>query len=106
MKFRFFKNVQQKDRKIHKKVNITVLSSIKSKMVALIGLLLLFVCIGFGLVLYINSSNSLISKVEEDLPMIAQQSAKVIDSRINGNFLALEIIASYHEINNPDINPY
>ncbi|MGE5632090.1 MAG: methyl-accepting chemotaxis protein [Caulobacteraceae bacterium] len=78
-------------------------NSIKVKLILAIALLLLIVCVGFGIATYINTSNALVSKVEENLPIIAKQSAKILESRINGNFLALQSIASQAEVGNPDI---
>jgi methyl-accepting chemotaxis protein len=71
-------------------------------MVALVGLLLLFVCIGFALVSYYYSSNALISQAEGTLPIVAEQSAKVLESRINESLSSLITNASRYEIWNTD----
>ncbi|MHB1392520.1 MAG: PDC sensor domain-containing protein [Clostridia bacterium] len=82
---------------------MTSLHSIKVKLVFAITMLLVLVCIGFGLIVYNNTSKALIGHTEESLPIVAQQSAKTLESRINGIFLTLETIASQREVSNPDI---
>lgn len=107
MKLNLHKKKQQKSKKERKKerkkVSITVLGSIKTKMIALMGMLLMIVCIGFAATSYFNSSKALINQVEGTLPLIAQQSAKVLESRISKNLYALDVIASSYEIADPDI---
>ena len=98
MKFHFFKKKQQKIKKDDRRVRISVFSSIRTKMISLMGLLLLFVCMGFAVTSYSYSSNALISQVRGTLPLVAEQSAKVLESRINGSLSALELIASRYEI--------
>ncbi len=102
MKFNFVRNKRQKNKKDHKGTQISTVGSIKTKMIALMGLLLLFVCIGFAATSYYYSSNALTNQVKETLPVIAEQSAKVLESRINENLSALESVAARNEIK--DIN--
>ena len=103
MKLHIFKKKQQKIKKDHKGVSIAIFNSIKTKIVVLVGLLLLFVCIGFALASYSYSSNALISQVRGTLPIVAEQSAKVLESRINGNLSALGLIASKYEIRDTNV---
>ncbi|HYF82105.1 MAG TPA: methyl-accepting chemotaxis protein [Clostridia bacterium] len=102
MRFNFFKKKQQKSKIAHNRVHISIVNSIKTKMITLMGLLLLFVCIGFAVTSYYYSSNALTNQVKETLPIVAEQSAKVLESRINGNLSALKSVASRYEI--VDIN--
>lgn len=98
MKFQMFKKKQSNKKKGHKRVHITTFSSIRVKMVALVGLLLLVVCIGFAAASFFYSSTALTIQAKEALPLIAEQSAKVLESRIDGNITALKSIATRFEI--------
>ncbi len=113
MKFHLFKKKQSKIKKEKKRVNtkrihvgkirIEAFNSIKTKIIALISILLLFVCIGFAVTSFSNSSRALANQVKETLPLVAEQSAKVLESRINGIHLAMGVIASRPEISDPNV---
>lgn len=94
----YFKKRQQKSEKDQNRKYISVFNSIKTKMIVWVGLLLLFVCAGFAVASYYYSSNALTNQVRETLPLVAEQSAKVLDSRISGKISALELVASRYEI--------
>jgi len=98
MKLQLFKKKQPKKEKGHKTVHINAFRSIKIKMIALVGLLLLVVCIGFAASSYSYSSTALTIQAKEALPLVAEQSAKVLESRIDGNITMLKSIASSFEI--------
>jgi methyl-accepting chemotaxis protein len=70
-----------------------IMKSIKLKVVVSTSSILLVVCLGFGIISYITSSRALISEVQSDLPQLADQTAKVITSRLDGEFRALKVIA-------------
>ncbi len=70
------------------------MKSIKTKVLVYIGGLLLLVCVGFGVVSYTTSSKALVTNVEETLPQLALQTAKLIESRVQGQLSNLESIAN------------
>ncbi|AZV57664.1 methyl-accepting chemotaxis protein [Clostridium sp. AWRP] len=72
--------------------------SIKTKLIVCFGVLLLVICIGLGLISYNISSNALISNLNENLPQMAQQSAKTVQSRVENQLNALEAIAAEPQI--------
>jgi len=74
------------------------MKSIKAKMMIYLGCLLLLVCTGFGIVSYITSSNALVSNVKESLPQLAHQTAKVVESRVEGQLDILEAFADEPEV--------
>ena len=74
------------------------MKSIKTKLIMYFGALLLVVCIGLGLVSYIISSKALISNVNEELPEMAQQSARTVQSRVESQLNALEAVAAETQI--------
>lgn len=79
------------------------LRSIKARMIVMNGLLLLAVCVGFAVTAYINSSNALINQIRSTLPVVADQSAKVIESRVETQLEVLKNTAEENEIKDPDI---
>lgn len=101
MKLHLLKTRQQKSKKERKTIRRSIFVGIRTKMIAFIGLLLLFVCIGFAATSYSNSSNALTDQARETLPVVAEQSAKVLESRISGIHLAMEVIAARTEIMDP-----
>jgi len=66
----------------------------KKKMILLLGTLILTVCVGMGLMSYYISTKALTDNTDEILPQMASEAALLIESRINGNFDTLEIIAN------------
>ena len=75
------------------------MKSIKTKLIMYFGVLLLVVCFGLGIISYGISSNALISNVNENLPQMAQQSAKTVQSRVENQLNALEAVAAEPQIN-------
>ncbi|MDF2672577.1 MAG: methyl-accepting chemotaxis protein [Clostridiales bacterium] len=74
------------------------MKSLKTKMMIYLGSLLLLVCAGFGVISYITSSNALIANVQESLPQLANQTAMVVESRVEGQLDILEALANETEI--------
>lgn len=72
--------------------------SIKAKLIMYFGVLLLIICIGLGTISYSISSKALISNVNENLPQMAQQSAKTVQSRVESQLNALEAVAAETQI--------
>jgi len=78
------------------------MKSIKSKLIVFLGLLLASICIGLGIISFMNSSNALKSNLGKTLPKIAEQTANNISGRIEGQLKALEAIAARPEISDPN----
>lgn len=79
------------------------MKSIKTRLVIFLGLLLGIVCVGLGVISFINSSNALRSNLGKTLPKIAEQTASNISGRLEGQLKSLEAIAERPEISNPNI---
>ncbi len=69
------------------------MKSIKLKIIASVSSLLLVICVGFGIMSYLISSRTLTDNVEKDLPQLADQTSKIVSSRIAQEFRVLKIIA-------------
>lgn len=67
--------------------------SIKGSIIIALTLLFLFTILTLGLMFYRTTYNELIIQTENDLIELAKMSAKIIDSRIDGEFKVLETIA-------------
>ncbi|SDG27637.1 methyl-accepting chemotaxis protein [Desulfosporosinus hippei] len=74
--------------------------SIKLKMVVYIGALLLFVCGGLGLISDIAASKAIADQVDQNLPLLANEGAKVVSARMNAVLDNLETVANMEEIKN------
>lgn len=79
------------------------MKSIRTKMMALFGTLLLTVCTGFGVISYYTASKALVSNVHEQLPQKARDAALIFETRVEGIFTALEIIASNDRIKDMEV---
>lgn len=79
------------------------MKSIKVKMVLGISALMLVVCMGFGISLYIIASNILISNVNKDLPQMARQGSYVVEKSLSEQWTSLEVLASNDKIRDPNI---
>ena len=78
------------------------MKSIKAKLILCLGVLIGVICIGLGVVSFINSSNALTSNLGKTLPNIAEQTASNIQGRIEGQLNSLEAIAARDEIKDPN----
>ncbi len=103
MKFKLFRKTQKKSKKSNEKAHNTKSLSLKIKMVLLFGILLLVTCIGFGMVAYMNASKALVKQTEETLPIIVDQSAKVIESRILAQLNNIEDTANESKIKDDNV---
>ncbi|OPJ62488.1 methyl-accepting chemotaxis protein [Clostridium chromiireducens] len=81
------------------------MKSIKTKMMISLGMLILIMCIGFGLDSYITSKKALVSNVNSTLPQIAIQTASSVEQKFMGDLMTLESLASREDIADPN-NPY
>jgi len=78
------------------------MKSLKNKMILYIGVLLLFVCGGLGLISYITAATAITAQVEENLPQLANEGAKVISARLTSQLSTLEAVANRDRIKNPN----
>jgi len=74
------------------------MKSIKAKLLVFLGLLIGGICIGLGIVSFINSSNALTSNLGKTLPKIAEQSASNIQGRVEAQLGSLAVIAARNDI--------
>ena len=77
------------------------MKSIRIKIVLAISLLLLIVCIGFGISSYFITSNILISNVDMELPQLAQQGTYAVEKSLAEQWTSLEVLASNDKIRDP-----
>lgn len=69
------------------------LKSIKTKLSLYYGALLLIICIGFGVISYIASSNAILASINESLGQIAEEDAKIVAEGMKVQLNALEALA-------------
>ncbi len=74
------------------------MKSIKVKLMVFFGILVAVICIGLGIISFINSSKALKSNLENTLPEVAAQTASNIQGRIEGELSSLESIAAREDI--------
>ncbi|ADK15059.1 MULTISPECIES: methyl-accepting chemotaxis protein [Clostridium] len=72
--------------------------SIKTKMAISFGILILIMCIGLGTVSFIESYDTLASNATESLLQMAQQSAKFVQTKIEGQLDVMEGLAGNYYI--------
>ncbi len=69
------------------------LKSIKMKLITVFSLLILFLCIGLGGIVYSVSSRSLSNTINESLLNLSKKSSEVVGEKINNQLNALEVLA-------------
>lgn len=74
------------------------MKSIKTKLSASFGILILCVCIALGAIAYYSANYALSNNAKEMLSSISSQSAKIIESRLDANYDVLETISQRNEI--------
>ncbi|MBU3100047.1 MULTISPECIES: methyl-accepting chemotaxis protein [Clostridium] len=79
-----------------------ITKSIKSKLIILIGILLIIICSGLGIISYINASNALVSNIEKTLPQIATQASNTVQASLDSQLNSMEVIASTNSITTPE----
>lgn len=72
--------------------------SIKTKMAISFGVLILIICIGLGTVSFIESYNTLASNATESLLQMAEQSAKFVETKVEGQLDVMEGLAGNYYI--------
>ncbi|WP_148137332.1 methyl-accepting chemotaxis protein [Candidatus Formimonas warabiya] len=78
--------------------------SIRAKLMVLIFLLSLFVCLGLGLISYLQSSQTLIDNNYEALRGKAEDAAKLVASNVQGDLTALEGVAQMESVRAMDFS--
>ncbi len=81
------------------------MKKISTRITALFGVLVFFICFGLGLIAYITSHNSLVGVLEETMPKVAVEASITIDYAIQNQLNTLNIIASLDnmaQLNKPD----
>ncbi|PTN37321.1 methyl-accepting chemotaxis protein [Desulfonatronum sp. SC1] len=66
--------------------------------------LLILVCGGLGYIAYDRSSRAVIAQVQENIPLMAEDGAKLVRSRLDYYLVAMEGIANRHVIRSMDWN--
>lgn len=70
------------------------MKSIGSRITVFFGVLLIFVCLGFGIISYLASSNALINVLHETMPKFASEASLTITDSIQNQLNVLSLIAS------------
>lgn len=70
------------------------MKTIKSKLIFFIGILLIVVCIGLGIISYINASKALVSNITKTLPQIATQAANTVQASLDSQLNSMEVLAA------------
>lgn len=70
-----------------------ITKSIKSRLIILIGILLMIVSGGLGIISYVNSSNALVSNITKTLPQIATQAANTVQASLDSHLDSMELMA-------------
>ncbi|WP_160692735.1 methyl-accepting chemotaxis protein [Clostridium sp. C2-6-12] len=78
--------------------------SIKTKLAVYFGVLIICVCFILGIISFYTSSRALENNAKEMLSNISLESARVVESRLNGNFDVLETISNRSEIKDPNVS--
>ena len=80
------------------------MKSIKTKIILAVSILLLIICIGFGISSYIIASDIIISNVNTSLPQLAKQGAYAVEKSIEEQWTSLEVLAANDKIRDPKVN--
>lgn len=80
------------------------MKKLATKIIALLGLLVFFICIGLGLVAYFTSKKSLVGVLKETMPKVALEASTTIEDGIQNQLNKLNIIASLDSMSISDKN--
>lgn len=80
------------------------MKSIKTKLSVYFGILIVCVCLAFGAISYYTSNNALSNNAKEMLSNLSLEAARVVESRLNGNYDVLESISQRTEIRDPSVS--
>ncbi len=82
------------------------IKSIKTKLCLAFGCLLLVICAGLSIITYVQSSDALLSQLNESLVQITKESSKLVKERVNSQINALEVIAETESIKSDTLSIY
>lgn len=80
------------------------MKTIRGKIILFLCLLLLVVCVGFGISSYTISSRALISDVNTQLPQLARNGASIVEKSLDEQWNTLEVLALNDKIRDPNIS--
>jgi len=76
--------------------------TVKVKLVLLLGILVTLICTGLGASSYRNAKKALKKTVDQNVKIIAEQTASTIDQLVTGELNTLKAIAARDDLVNPD----
>lgn len=74
------------------------IKSLKTKLALFFGILILVVCVGLGIIAYLESSKMQIEYINDTLPQMAREAAEIVDGRITAQLDKLELVANDDDI--------
>lgn len=77
------------------------MKSLTFKLISLMSIILLVVCVTFGAVSYVLSSNAVITEVNKSLEQMAKEGAMLVKARLDGQINAVMVMADNAFISNP-----
>ncbi|MDF2800924.1 MAG: methyl-accepting chemotaxis sensory transducer with Cache sensor [Anaerocolumna sp.] len=80
------------------------MKSIKTKLVVLITILISVIILGMGILVYMQSSKALKNTVTEMLKSVAEESSKVVTSRVEYQILNINLLAEQDGVTNPQLS--
>ncbi len=79
--------------------------SIKNKIIAYFGIVLILSCTVLGVLSYRNAQNVLVDSSKENMTLVAKQVSNTIDARLESIFYTLDAIAARNVISDPNVAP-
>lgn len=80
------------------------MKSIKTKLVVLITILISVIILGMSVLVYMQSSKALKNTVTTMLKTVAEESSKVVTSRVEYQILNINLLAEQKDVTNPDLS--
>ncbi len=80
------------------------MKSIRSKMSIIFGVLMIIICIGYGVMSYMTSSKALEDSVNESLAQTAEEAGKVVSSRVESQLKSIEAMANLDVIKSDQVS--
>jgi methyl-accepting chemotaxis protein len=79
------------------------MKSIRTKLMMYFFIVLLLVCSTLGVICYRDAANSLVDNAKQNLPQVAVQAAKIVESRLDAQLNVMETIAGSPSITDSNI---
>lgn len=80
------------------------MKSIKTKLVIFITMLISVMILGMGILVYMQSSKALKNTVTEMLQTVAEESSKVVTSRVEYQILNINLLAERKDVTDPELS--